>query len=123
YPYLSEEVRRRVESIFKEKLALEDGYTLEELESSAELNEQYQIYAVRELSQGGYKIHTTINKEIYDKFQEVTANYNNFGRDKTAIVKEGNETKTIMTEDPETEELIPLVQQQQAGAVLRDNAT
>ncbi|GAA4072866.1 transglycosylase domain-containing protein [Amphibacillus indicireducens] len=123
YPYLSEEVRRRVESIFKEKLALEDGYTLEELESSAELNEQYQIYAARELSQGGYKIHTTINKEIYDKFQEVTANFNNFGRDKTAIVREGNETRTIMTEDPETEELIPLVQQQQAGAVLRDNAT
>ena len=123
YPYLSEEVRRRVESIFKEMLALEDGYTLEELESSPELNEQYQIYALRELSQGGYKIHTTINKEIYDKFQEVTANYSNYGRDKTAVVREGNETRTIMTEDPETEELIPLVQQQQAGAVLRDNAT
>lgn len=123
YPYLSEEVRRRVESIFKEMLALEDGYTLEELESSPELNEQYQIYALRELSQGGYKIHTTINKEIYDKFQEVTANYNNYGPDKTAVVREGNSTKTIMTEDPETEELIPLVQQQQAAAVLRDNET
>ncbi|HHU19235.1 MAG TPA: penicillin-binding protein [Bacilli bacterium] len=123
YPYLSEEVRRRVERIFKEKLALEDGYTLEELESSAELNEQYQIYAARELSQGGYKIHTTINKEIYDKFQEVTANFNNFGRDKIAIVREGNETRTIMTEDPETEELVPLVQQQQVGAVLRKNDT
>ncbi len=123
YPYLSEEVRRRVEIIFKEKLALEDGYTLEELKSNSDLNEQYQIKAAREISQGGYKIHTTINKEIYDVFQEVTANYNNYGRDKTAIVRENNETKTIMTEDPETGELVPLVQQQQAGAVLRDNAT
>src|SRR5699024_1631324 len=26
YPYLSEEVRRRVEEIFKERLAVEDGY-------------------------------------------------------------------------------------------------
>ncbi|MBU5593686.1 transglycosylase domain-containing protein [Amphibacillus sp. MSJ-3] len=121
YPYLSEEIRRRTEIIIKEKLALEDGYTLEELQSNEELNEQYQMYAARELSQGGYKIHTTINKELYDTFQDVTANYNNFGRDKTAINRLTKET--IMTEDPETGKLVPLVQQQQAGAVLRDNKT
>ncbi|WP_440896118.1 transglycosylase domain-containing protein [Amphibacillus sp. Q70] len=120
YPYLSEEVGRRAVTIFKEKLALEDGYTLEELETNEELNEQYQINAERELSQGGYKIHTTINKEIYDTFQEVTANYSNFGRDKTARKENGD---VIMTEDSETDELIPLVQQQQPGAVLTDNET
>lgn len=120
YPYLSEEIRRRTETIFKEKLALEDGYTLEELETNNELNEQYQVYAERELSQGGYKIRTTINKDIYDTFQEVTANYGNFGRDKTALKENGD---VIMTEDPETEELIPLVQQQQTGAVLTENET
>ena len=123
YPYLSEEIRRRLEIIFKEKLALEDGYTIEELESNNELNEQYQIYAAREISQGGYRIHTTINKELYDTFQEVTANYPSYGRDKTAVVRENGENITIMTEDPETGESIPLVQQQQAGAVLRTNDT
>lgn len=120
YPYLTEEVRRRANEILKVQLAIDDGYTEEDLESSEDLQEQYQILANRELSQGGYSIHTTIDKDIYDAFQEVAANYGNYGRDKTARNDQG---QAIMTEDPETGEEVPLVTPVQAGTVLIENST
>ncbi|SDB94161.1 penicillin-binding protein [Pelagirhabdus alkalitolerans] len=118
YPYLTEEIRGRAEDIMMEQLATEDGYTMEEIEDSEELTEQYQTYASRELSQGGYEIHTTIDKDIYDAFQEVAADYDNYGPDKTATNNNGD---AIMTQDPETGEDIPLVTPVQASSVLRDN--
>ncbi|WP_067841494.1 transglycosylase domain-containing protein [Amphibacillus sediminis] len=118
YPALTEEIRRRTEEIFIEKLALEDGYTLEELAESDELREQYTITAQREIAQGGYKIHTTINKDIFDAFQDVAANFNNYGRDKTARNHKG---QVIMTTDPDTDEEVPLVAPEQVGSVLIDN--
>ncbi|SEO84431.1 penicillin-binding protein [Amphibacillus marinus] len=120
YPYLTEEIRRRTEEIFMEKLALADGYTLEEIQDSSELREQYTIAASREIAQGGYKIHTTINKGIYDAFQDVAANFNNYGRDKTARTEKG---VVILTTDPDTGEEIPLVSPEQVGSVLIDNNT
>ncbi len=98
YPYLTQEITNDAIDIFKEKLALEDGYTLEELNSNDSLIEQYEILADREISQGGYKIHTTIVKDIYDVFQEVKNNYNNYGPNK--IAKNNANGDTIMTEDP-----------------------
>ncbi|MBM7543002.1 transglycosylase domain-containing protein [Amphibacillus cookii] len=121
YPYLTEEVRRRTEEIFIEYLAEEDGYTMEDLDANDELSEQYQIYASRELSQGGYKIHTTINKEMFDTFQDVAENFNNFGQDKTARNEQSG--AVIMTQDPETGEDVPLVTPEQAGSILIDNST
>lgn len=121
YPYLTQEITNDAIDIFKEKLALEDGYTLEELNSNDSLMEQYEILADREISQGGYKIHTTIVKDIYDVFQEVKNNYNNYGPNK--IAKNNANGDTIMTEDPETGELIPYNAPVQVGSFLRDNKT
>lgn len=121
YPYLTQEIGNEAVDIFKEKLAIEDGYTLEELHSNASLMEQYEMLANREISQGGYKIHTTIIKDIYDAFQEVKDNYNNYGPNK--IAKNNATQQTIMTEDPETGELIPYNAPVQVGSFLRDNKT
>lgn len=121
YPYLTQEIGNEAVDIFKEKLAIEDGYTLEELNSNASLMEQYEMLAEREISQGGYKIHTTIIKDIYDAFQEVKDNYNNYGPNK--IAKNNATQQTIMTEDPETGELIPYNAPVQVGSFLRDNRT
>lgn len=121
YPYLAEEIRSRTIKILKEVLAVQDGYTLEEIESNQNIDEQYEILAKRAMSQDGYKIHTTIDKDITDAFLELTANFENYGPDKTARNEDtGN---TIMTEDPETGEAIPLVAPVQVGSVLTDNAT
>lgn len=120
YPYLTNEIRDRAIEVLTEKLAVEEGYALEDLDNSDTLQEEYAIKAERALSQGGYKIKTTINKEIYDKFQEITQNFNNFGQDKVARNEKTGEV--IMVENDEGEEE-PLIQPVQAGSVLIDNAT
>ncbi|MCZ0703231.1 penicillin-binding protein [Natronobacillus azotifigens] len=120
YPYLTEEVRIRTTEILLEQLVTEDGYTMDDLDSNEDLQEQYEIRAERALRQGGYKIHTTIDKDIYDAFQEVAANYENYGRDLPARNVNG---EPIMTEDEETGELIPLVAPEQVGSMLIDNRT
>ncbi|WP_079708238.1 transglycosylase domain-containing protein [Paraliobacillus ryukyuensis] len=120
YPYLTNEIKDRAAAILQKQLAVEDGYTIEDLNNSEDLSEEYSIKAERALSQGGYKINTTINQKIYDKFQEVTKDYNNFGVEKVARNEKTNEV--IMTENEDGEEE-PLVQPVQAGSVLIENST
>ena len=40
----------------------------EDLENNDTLNEKYMTLADRDIRQNGYKIHTTINKDIYDRY-------------------------------------------------------
>lgn len=121
YPYLTQTITDEAVDIIKEKLAVKDGYTLEELNSNESLMEQYEILADREISQGGYKIHTTIIKDIHDVFQEVKNNFDNYGPNK--IARNNVTGETIMTEDPETGELVPYNAPVQVGSYLRDNKT
>ncbi|SHN04937.1 transglycosylase domain-containing protein [Gracilibacillus kekensis] len=122
YPYLMQELKDRTIDILVEVLAEQDGYSKEELESSNILQEEYEIRANREIGQNGYKIHSTIDKEIYDVFQKVAKEYNNYGRDKLA--RNENTNKPIMIEDPETGEMVQLGDQPvQVGSVLIENKT
>ncbi|WP_188456518.1 transglycosylase domain-containing protein [Virgibacillus oceani] len=81
YPYLTVEVEKRAKEIISEKLAKEDGYTLEDLKNDKKLNEEYMILADRDLRQNGYKIHSTIDKKTYDAFQKIAKDYKYYGRD------------------------------------------
>ncbi|WP_058307077.1 transglycosylase domain-containing protein [Gracilibacillus massiliensis] len=122
YPYLMEELKDRAIDILVGVLAEQDGYSKEELESSSILQEEYQIRANRELGSNGYKIHSTIDKEMYDVFQKIAKEYNNFGRDKLA--RNDNNNKPIMIEDPETGEMVQLGEQPvQVGSVLIENSS
>ncbi|RRN74286.1 peptidoglycan glycosyltransferase [Peribacillus simplex] len=81
YPWLTYEIEKRSIEILSVSLAKEDGYEEKDLKDE-DLKEQYVALADRKLRQNGYKIYTTVNKKIYDKMQEVTKNYPNFGYDK-----------------------------------------
>lgn len=98
YPWLTFEIEKRVVEIMSKELAEQDGYTEEDLENNNSLKEQYRILADRELRRNGYKIHTTIDKEIYDKFQEIKDSYEDYGPDKkqTVINSETGEEEVIM---------------------------
>ena len=122
YPYLIEELTSRATDILTVVLAEEDGYTEEDLDNSETLQEEYRIRAERALESNGYRIHSTIDKEIYDAFQKITKEYTNFGPDKLAV----NEVtgKQIMVTDEETGEKKPLGNQPvQVGAELIENST
>ncbi|MFJ7753441.1 transglycosylase domain-containing protein [Peribacillus muralis] len=111
YPWLTYEIEKRSIEILSVNLAKEDGYEEKDLEDD-DLKAQYAALADRKLRQNGYKIYTTVNKKIYDRMQEVTKNYPNFGYDKpTQIV------------DADTKETKTVSQPVEAGAILIENKT
>lgn len=112
YSYLTDEIQERAKVHLKKILIEEDGYTIEDLENDEELDEQYNDLADRDLRMNGYNIHSTINKEIYDGFQEVAKNYTNYGPDRT----------TSHT-DPETGARVENIDPVQTGGILIENHT
>lgn len=108
YGYLKDEIDREAREIIKLKLAEEDGHTEKDLKKDVDLNNKYAELAARAIRQNGYRIHSTVDKKIYDAFQEVVKKYPYFGPDRVKI-------------DPETgkEEPDPV----RTGAVLLENST
>ncbi|WP_163539223.1 transglycosylase domain-containing protein [Gracilibacillus sp. YIM 98692] len=121
YPFLMNELKDRATDILVNVLAEQDGYTEEDLNNSDILEEEYHILANRALESNGYRIHSTIDKEVYDAFQKIAKEYSNYGRDKVARNERTGEV--IRVENPETGELEPLVVPVQAGSVLLENST
>ncbi|WP_078432323.1 transglycosylase domain-containing protein [Metabacillus halosaccharovorans] len=97
YPYLTYEVEDRAKDIIAVQLAQKDGYTEDELTKDIDLKNQYRTLADQDIRHNGYRIHTTINKDIYDKMQEVVKQYEYYGSDKPEQIKDSDtgETKTI----------------------------
>lgn len=110
YPILTREIQSRATEIIMYHLAEKDGYSKKDLEKDdRKLEKEYKELAARAIQSDGYKIHSTIDKEIYDAFQEVAANYQYYGDDRNTVVnKKTGETK---------------LQSTQAAAVLIDNKT
>ncbi|WP_036688720.1 transglycosylase domain-containing protein [Paucisalibacillus globulus] len=111
YPYLTFELEKRAKEIIMYDLAKKDGFSKEDLEEDEELKGEYSILADRDLRRNGYNIHSTIDKEIYDAFQEVAKNYQHYGPDWTS--------ETI---DPATGEVIPSMRVE-AASILIENKT
>nr|WP_289038184.1 transglycosylase domain-containing protein [uncultured Allobacillus sp.] len=114
YPYLTIEIEQRAIEKMALHLAKNDGYSKEEFYSADEKESrtEYREQAERDLKHKGYSIHTTINKDIYDAWQEATANYGHF-----------YPTKTVQVTNPQTGELetreIPI----ETGASMIENST
>ncbi|MEH7226409.1 transglycosylase domain-containing protein [Bacillus sp. JJ1566] len=113
YPWLTAEVEKRATDILMKKLAKDDGYEEKDLEENKDLRSHYYYIADRNLRQNGYKVHTTIDKEIFDTMQEVVKNYQYFGPDQP-------ETKVI---DKETGEKGKVYEPEETGSVLIENKT
>ncbi|WP_153464819.1 transglycosylase domain-containing protein [Sediminibacillus terrae] len=112
YPYLTNEVEERAKDIIMKQLAEQDGYTEEDIASNDSLQEEYSILADRNLRRKGYKIHTTIDKKIYDAFQKIGEEYDNYGPDKP---------QTVI--DPETGEETTIMEPVQAAGMLIENSS
>ncbi|RWR09666.1 transglycosylase domain-containing protein [Siminovitchia fortis] len=113
YPYLTEEIERRGVEILTKILAQKDGYSKKDLEKNGgRLMEKYTKLAKRDIRQNGYQIHSTINKEIYDKFQKIKDEYQNYGYTKVSQVK-----------NKETGKMEEKIEPVQIGAILIENKT
>ncbi|KAA0549075.1 penicillin-binding protein [Bacillus sp. BGMRC 2118] len=112
YPWLTEEIELRAAEILAYQLAEKDGYEREDLEKDKELKKSYNTLADLTMRQNGYKIHSTIDKEIYDVHQKIAKEYQYYGTDK--LIEKKNE---------ETGEIEKIVQPVEVGAVLLENKT
>ncbi|MBU9714673.1 transglycosylase domain-containing protein [Evansella tamaricis] len=115
YPYITDEVRRRARDIMATVLMEEDGINIDEIEDEEQkklLQLRYREEAIRSLHRDGYKIHTTIDREIYDAHQQVIEDYeDSFG---------STRQDTVTNEFGEEEERLRL---EQPGSVLLENKT
>ncbi|RLL47816.1 penicillin-binding protein [Oceanobacillus piezotolerans] len=111
YPYLVRELQIEAKELIKEMLIEKEGYTLEEVKADDELNLEFEELAGQALENNGYRIHSTIDKEIYDTFQEVAKNFKQYGPDTVTTLKNSEgQTYTVQ-------------QSVQAAAILIDNKT
>lgn len=78
YPFLSMEVEERAKQILTKLFYEKDGYTEEDIQNSDVLQQRYRAEAEKAIRQNGYQIHITIDKEIYDKHQEIAKNFSNY---------------------------------------------
>lgn len=112
YPFLSMEVEKRTKEVLAKLLYEEDGYTDEDVKNSDVLQERYYTEAERALRRNGYQIYITIDKEIYDRHQEIVKNFQNYA-------PELPEEKT----DEETGEIKIVYEPMEVGTVLIENNT
>ncbi|WP_191560597.1 transglycosylase domain-containing protein [Metabacillus idriensis] len=112
YPWLTYEIEERASEIILKQLAEKDGHKMEELKQNKELYAEYKALADRNLRQNGYKIHTTIQKDIYDKMKTVAESYEYYGSDKPEMKVDKDTGKEIQVQEPV-----------EVGAVLIENKT
>lgn len=111
YGYLNDELKERAIKILTKILAEKDGYSEEDLNEDHALYEKYRILGERDLKMKGYHIYSTIDKEIYDAFQEVAKNYQHYGPDRTIQVEDKSGKK------------VNKVARVQTGGMLIENST
>lgn len=100
YPYLTYELEERAKTIIAEQLAEKDGIDPERLEEEENLKEKYMILADRDLRSGGYKIYSTIDKEMYDAMQEAAKNFKSYGYTYTSKKVNAETGKEEVVEEP-----------------------
>ncbi|MFP7493289.1 transglycosylase domain-containing protein [Terribacillus saccharophilus] len=75
YGYLTTEVEQRAADIIAIQLAEQDGHSEKDLNNDNDLKNEYLDKAERDITQKGYQIHTTINKDMYVAQQKIAKDY------------------------------------------------
>ncbi|MDE5415889.1 transglycosylase domain-containing protein [Alkalihalobacterium chitinilyticum] len=104
YPYIADEVVERAVSILTNQYISEEGIELEQLdaEERLEIINKHAAQARIDLRQNGYRIHTTIDKDIHDAMNEAIKDERFFGPPK----------------DGEPEEVGSMLIENRTGAIL-----
>lgn len=111
--YLYQQVEKQTIEILMAQEAEKNGLTFEEVDADVELYNEYYFRNQNVLNTSGYKVTSTINKDIYNAMQEAVNEYGeNIGP--TFVDTYVNE------ETGETEEVIELAQ---SGSILLENET
>nr|WP_263312987.1 transglycosylase domain-containing protein [Mammaliicoccus sp. Marseille-Q6498] len=108
YPYLTEEVEKRTIDILKYHLAAKDNVSKKELDQTPVLMTKYTEKANKAMRTEGYRVDTTIEKDMYDKIQDVKNNAN-YSTDREAQYTDSDGKKATKSFEHEV------------GALLKEN--
>lgn len=111
--YLYQTIHRETVIILMKQLIERDGKTWETVDKSVELYNQYYHNAAKLLASSGYKIYSTIDKNIYNAMQS--------GMEKSRYLL-GQSYPTRYT-NPNTNEVTTVTEVPQTGGVAIENAT
>ncbi|WP_202078538.1 transglycosylase domain-containing protein [Caldalkalibacillus salinus] len=113
YPFLTFEIEQRANNILLKQI-LED-LEIDKDELTDEELDEYREMARRQLSRGGYKVYTTIDRELYEAFHEIAKNDELFGP------RSREHTYTVVDEETGEEREIGYLEQ--TAVTLLDNST
>lgn len=112
YPWLTVELESRAKKVIATILAEQDGVDPKRLDEESNLYDKYIILADRAVRSNGYRIYSTIDKEMYDAMNETARNFKYYGHTYKKTVK-----------DSETGEEKQVDVPVQVGGILIDNKT
>ena len=111
--YLYQAVHREAVKVLMTKAAEKNKLTYDDISNDSELFNKYYDDAEKELSTGGYKVTSTIDKKVYDAMQEAMAKYgDDIGPTYHTQYVDSNTGETKTQEEPP-----------QNGAVMIENKT
>lgn len=95
HPFVTTELEKRAIRIIMDVLAEQNGVDPETLDQDQNLYEEYAILANRAVRSNGYRIHSSINKDLYIAQEEAQKAYQGYGTTLSEdYVDENGETKT-----------------------------
>jgi len=112
YPYLTEDIQNRTIKILSEIIAKNDDVDPERLLKEPKLKEKYSILAERSMRNDGFRIHATVDLDLYDAMNDSALKYEKYGHTYT------NENKNRDTGETEIVKY-PV----QVGAIMIENRT
>lgn len=113
YGYVYNLLLTRARTILIKQLIKQDNRNVDKVQADDALYEKYYIRADTLLRQKGYRIDSTINKNIYDDLQDATAQASaTFGQSYTETAYDANLKKNVTLTEPV-----------QVGSIVLDNTT
>lgn len=112
YPYLTQEIQVETIEILARILAEKDGIDPERVGEDEKVHEKYKILAERAMRTGGYRIYSTVEKDLYDAMNKVGQEFEHYGFTYTREEKDYSTGETILKDDPV-----------QVGAIMIENKT
>ncbi len=112
YPYLTQEIQNRTVDILAKIIAEKEGIDPDRLDNEDKLQDRYRILATRSMKNDGYRIYSTIDKNLYDKMNDIGKNFEHYGFTYTREVKDPHSGEIELKEDPV-----------QVGAIMIENST
>ncbi|MCM3743643.1 penicillin-binding protein [Sporosarcina luteola] len=112
YPYLTQEIQGETILILAKILAEKDGIDPERVDSDEKVKDKYKILAERAMRTGGYRIYSTVEKDLYDEMNKVGQEFEHYGFTYTREEKDYSTGETILKDNPV-----------QVGAIMIENNT